>query len=56
MKACTSSPSMVTMKSRLLKRMCALRVQLMLWLAIQSLMVMVKHAKDPNQACQLSAF
>jgi hypothetical protein len=46
--ALASSPSVVTMKSRLPKRTCAPGVQSMSWLAIRSLMKVMKRAKAPT--------
>jgi hypothetical protein len=45
-----NSPSMVTMKSRFSKRMCATRTQLMLWLAIRGLLKMTRRTKGPYLA------
>jgi hypothetical protein len=47
-RAYTSSPSVVTMKSRAPKHTCAPGIQLMLWPAIRSLMKVMKHAKAPT--------
>ena len=56
MGAYTSSLSVVTMKSRSLKHMCASGTQLMSWLAIQSLVWMSRCAKGPYLVRQLSVF
>jgi hypothetical protein len=56
MRAYTSSPSKVTMKSRFPKRMCPPRIQSMPGLAIQNLMKVTRHTKGPYLAHQLSVF
>lgn len=54
-RALTSSPSMVTTKSKLPKRTCASGTQLMPWLAIRSLVMSIETRKGPYLR-QLSVF